>query len=112
SPLPVALAFAVGTAATLAFTLGFRTRLATIITWVFFISIHNRNRWLTLGGDDLTDVLLFWSMFVDLGACYGLDARRLGARLRITAFPARLLQYAPALIYLHAARFKLLFAAP
>jgi uncharacterized membrane protein YphA (DoxX/SURF4 family) len=83
-----------------------------VATWIFFISIHNRNRALALGGDDLADVLLFWSIFVELGACYSLDARRRGVRPRVPAFPARLLQYVPALIYLHAARFKLLFAAP
>lgn len=112
APRPVIFVFALGTVATLAFTVGFRTRLATVATWIFFISIHNRNRALTLGGDDLADVLLFWSMFVELGACYSLDANRRGTRLRVPAFPARLLQYVPALIYLHAARFKLLFAAP
>jgi hypothetical protein len=98
--------FALGFVVTLAFTLGVKTRVASVACWAFFISLHTRNRELILGGDDLAGLLLFWSIFANSGACWSWDAR--GKPIRPTsAFGFRLLQFVPALVYLHAARFKI-----
>ncbi|MBF2020698.1 MAG: HTTM domain-containing protein [Hydrococcus sp. C42_A2020_068] len=53
---------------------GYRTRLATIATWAMIISIHNRNPALIFAADDVLRALLFWAMFLPLGACYSIDS--------------------------------------
>ena len=53
--------------------LGYRTRLATVVAWVLLVSLHNRNPMVLNGGDVLFRLLLFWSMFLPLGARYGID---------------------------------------
>ncbi|WP_287517549.1 DCC1-like thiol-disulfide oxidoreductase family protein [Okeania sp. SIO2C2] len=58
----------------IALLVGYRTRLATIAMWAFIISIHNRNPTLIFAGDDVLRVLLFWSMFLPLGANYSIDS--------------------------------------
>jgi len=56
--------------------LGWRTRIATVVVWLLLVSLHLRNWYLVDGGDRIMDQLLFWSMFLPLGAVYSLDARR------------------------------------
>ncbi len=58
---------------------GYRTRLATIASWVLLTSLHNRSPLLTDGGDTLLRWLLLWSMFLPLGARFSVDARRRGS---------------------------------
>ena len=53
---------------------GYRTRRTTFVSWVFLISLHSRNPLLLYGGDALLRLLLFWSLFVPLGARYSLDS--------------------------------------
>lgn len=53
---------------------GYRTRLATIAAWAMVISIHNRNPVLIFAADDVLRAVLFWSMFLPLGACYSIDS--------------------------------------
>lgn len=62
-------------AAVFCLLIGYRTRLATFITWLLFTSLTARNPATTHGGDDLLRLLLFWSNFVPLGAFYSVDAR-------------------------------------
>lgn len=57
---------------------GYRTRLATVASWVLLISLQSRNGWLLQGGDELFRALLLWSMFLPLGARYSVDRIRLG----------------------------------
>ncbi len=63
-------------AAVLAFflLLGYQTRLATCLSWFLLISSHTRNPLVLQGGDTLLRLLLFWSMFLPLGARYSLDS--------------------------------------
>ncbi len=56
--------------------LGFQTRLATIASWVLLASLQNRNPFVYHSGDDLLRLLLFWGMFLPLGARWSVDARR------------------------------------
>ncbi|MES0873560.1 DCC1-like thiol-disulfide oxidoreductase family protein [Sinimarinibacterium thermocellulolyticum] len=58
----------------LMFTLGWRTRLATIASFVMWASLLNRNPVVLIGGDLLICCLLFWSMFLPLGARFSVDA--------------------------------------
>jgi hypothetical protein len=61
---------------------GYRTRLATIATWILHLAVIERLPSITGGGDNLMRYLLLWSMFVPLGACWSVDhwlSRRRGA---------------------------------
>lgn len=59
-----------------AMLVGYRTRLSTMITWFLVISLHTRNPLVIQGGDTLLRAMLFWSMFLPLGACWSADASR------------------------------------
>ncbi|MCC9136365.1 HTTM domain-containing protein [Pontibacter silvestris] len=56
--------------------LGYKTRFATIVSWVLMLSLHNRNPLITQGGDDLLRMLLFWGMFLPWGKFYSYDATK------------------------------------
>ncbi len=68
------LLFAIAILIALGMLVGYRTRLATIATWALTISLHNRNPALLFAGDDVLRAMLFWSMFLPLGACYSIDS--------------------------------------
>ena len=77
STLAVAALFALAAAAAVALGIGWRTRAATAVSWVLLLSMHARDPWLSLmGGDAMLRLLLFWGMFLPLGARMSLDARR------------------------------------
>jgi hypothetical protein len=56
--------------------LGFHTRVATVVVWVLVVSLQARNPLVLSGADSLLRLLLFWSMFLPLGAIWSIDARR------------------------------------
>ena len=62
--------------AAIALLLGYRTRLATIASWLLLLSLHNRAPLVTNAGDTLLRLLLFWAMFLPWGQAWSLDARR------------------------------------
>lgn len=53
--------------------LGFRTKFSTFISWVLLISVQNRNQIIIDAGDYLLRLILFWSLFLPLGARYSID---------------------------------------
>ncbi|GAB4534952.1 MAG: hypothetical protein Tsb0019_36540 [Roseibium sp.] len=53
---------------------GWRTRLMTVISWVLMLSVQNRNTFILSGEDNLALLMLFWAMFLPLGARYSVDA--------------------------------------
>jgi hypothetical protein len=80
---------------------GWRTRLATFCCWVLVCSLETRNPVITNGADALTRLMLFWAMFLPLGARWSLDAWRgrgrmaqVGESVRSVAGAALLLQVA------------------
>jgi hypothetical protein len=85
-----AVLFAVAAAAALLLLVGWRTRIATVLSWFLLTSLHARNELVLDGGDHLLRHLLFWSMFLPLGARWSLDARRRGAP------PASAIVFSPA----------------
>lgn len=108
SPVAVALVYALGVAAVIAFTVGVRTRTATVATWVFLISLHHRNYFVTDGGDDLARIMIFWGMFCDLGARWSVDSWRSKTVITdVPSFGPRLMQLHIAILYLCAGRLKL-----
>jgi predicted DCC family thiol-disulfide oxidoreductase YuxK len=57
----------------LALLVGWRTRLAAVLSWVLLISLHVRNPIILQGSDTLLRMLLFWSLFLPLAARYSVD---------------------------------------
>jgi hypothetical protein len=53
--------------------LGYKTRLANIMTWVFLISIQNRNPIINYGADQLLACTLFFGIFLPWGSRFSLD---------------------------------------
>ncbi|MDY6766007.1 MAG: HTTM domain-containing protein [Candidatus Nanohaloarchaea archaeon] len=70
-----AVLFTAAGVAAVALTVGYRTRLATVVSWLLLVSLHHRNPVVLNGGDDLLGLLLFWSMFLPLGARWAVDSR-------------------------------------
>ena len=60
--------------AALLLIVGYNTRLATFVSLLLLISLHNRAPVLLQGGDNLLLCLVFWSCFLPLGARYSVDA--------------------------------------
>ncbi len=69
-----AVLFVVAGLAALALLLGYRTRLASVLTWVFFVSVVTRNPYVGYSADVLLRLMLFWGMFLPWGAIYSVDA--------------------------------------
>jgi hypothetical protein len=79
-----ALLFGAAALAALGMLVGYRTRLMTIVVWVLLLSIQWRNP--LVGGADgpLLRLLLFWSMFLPLGAYWSVDRALKGAPRRLS----------------------------
>ena len=54
---------------------GFKTQLFTLLTWLFTISLHNRNLFILQGGDDLLRLILLWGIFLPWQAHYSVDSK-------------------------------------
>lgn len=59
-----------------ALALGIGTRLATFAAWVAVVSVSQRTLPASNAGDPLLACLLFWGMFLPLGAVWSVDAAR------------------------------------
>lgn len=73
-PAVLAGMFALSGLVAVLFIIGYRTRLMTLLLWVVMVSLANRNPIIQQGGDILMSVLLFWSIFLPLGARFSVDA--------------------------------------
>jgi uncharacterized membrane protein YphA (DoxX/SURF4 family) len=54
--------------------IGYKTRISTVLIWIFLASIHNRNPLITQAGDNLIRMMVFWGMFLPWGYLYSLDS--------------------------------------
>lgn len=77
---------------------GFKTRVASIMSFLMVASVQGRNYLILQGGDDLLRVMMFWAMFLPLGARYSIDAA-LATPRRIEG-PERLFSVASVVIVL------------
>ncbi|MBI1913520.1 MAG: HTTM domain-containing protein [Planctomycetes bacterium] len=68
--------FGVAALFALALLVGLHTRLATFVSCFLLVSLHARNPVVLDGGDVLLRLLLFWGIFLPLGACFSLDRAR------------------------------------
>ena len=66
--------FYAGLVVTIAFTIGYRTRISSILFYVFTWSLFQRNIFLLTGGDNFLYLVAFFLMFADCGAHFSIDA--------------------------------------
>jgi hypothetical protein len=66
--------FALAGLAACCLLVGYRTRLATLVSLLLLVSVHARAPVILNGGDTLLRRLLFWGLFLPLGARWSLDA--------------------------------------
>jgi hypothetical protein len=91
-----------------ALLLGYRTTTVTVGSWLLLVSLQNRMPVVLNSGDVLLRVLLFWGMFLPLGARWSVDShqgRGTPGHVLSVAGVALLLQ--TVLVYLVNAAFKL-----
>ena len=69
-----AVLFIIAAAFAIMLMFGYKTRLATIVSWFLLLSLQNRNPMILQGGDDLFRMILFWGMFLPWGARYSIDS--------------------------------------
>jgi hypothetical protein len=99
-------------AVAVAFVLGWRTRIMSILLYVGLLSLYHRNISSNCGPDQLMMITSFYMMLSPCGAALSLDARRVALRRGTVAEPLiipwaqRLLQIQLCLIYLATAAFK------
>ncbi len=104
------LLFGLAALLALAMLVGYQTRIAVIASWILLVSLHNRNPVLIFAADDVLRALMFWAMFLPLGACYSVDramntaADRLPQRVISGATIALIVQQC--FIYMFSAAFK------
>lgn len=80
SPWFTAALFLIAQVFSVMLLVGWKTPLATIVSWFFLVSAHARNPPLMTGGDHLLRAMLLWGTFLPLGACWSVDSSRPGAR--------------------------------
>ncbi|WP_224447195.1 HTTM domain-containing protein [Haloprofundus salilacus] len=104
-----ALLFLLAGLCALSLLLGYRTRLAVLLSFVLLVSLHARNPDVLNGGDSVLRRLLFWGLFLPLGERWSLDAlRRSEARReRIAGIASAALLVQVVLVYSVNAVFKL-----
>ncbi|MGI9516020.1 MAG: HTTM domain-containing protein [Pirellulaceae bacterium] len=78
--------FLVAAVAAAMMALGWKTRLATVVSWILLASLHSRNPIILHSGDTLLKLVLFWAMFLPLGAIWSLDARKHRTKLPIRGY--------------------------
>src|SRR5215216_3470663 len=77
------LLFGVAALAALGLLIGYRTSLMTVVVWVLLLSIQWRNPLVSGADGPLLRLLLFWGMFLPLGAYWSVD-RAKGAVARLS----------------------------
>ncbi len=99
-PLFQGLLFGVAAVAAVGLLVGYRTRLMTAVVWVLLLSIQWRNPLVNSSGDMLLHLLLFWGMFLPLGAYWSVDRALRPVQAR---FSMRFLSLATAALFLQIA---------
>lgn len=102
--IPIETFWLVGILFTVLFTLGLKTRWATVGLLVMIHAMIYRNPYIVNGEEVVWRMVLLYSLFIDLGATWSLDAwlrsrRGFEPRSTVFAWPVRMMQINIALIY-------------
>ena len=111
-PTSVRVVFAVSTVLGVLLTLGWQTRVVSVLFFLATLTIHHRNIVTNSGADALMMLITFYVMLAPCGAAYSLDARRAARRRGTDAEPLivpwaqRLIQLQICLVYFDTAILK------
>lgn len=86
------VAFALWVLSTLALTVGFKTKIAAVLTWLLTMCFFWRNTAVKNGGDDIIQIALFLFLWAPVAAGLSLDARKKPSTGTVAAWPVRLFQ--------------------
>lgn len=86
----VAFLFLLNALCALGLMVGWRTRLMTFLTWYLTIALHYRNGIVLHSGDVYLRMLLFWGMFVPLGARFSVDGSAAALKAFRQSLPPRI----------------------
>ncbi|MCA9167995.1 MAG: HTTM domain-containing protein [Planctomycetales bacterium] len=98
-----AFLFLIAAVAGIALLVGYQARLATIVCWAMVTSVQDRVPAIMQGADNLLRMLIFWGMFLPLGAVGSVDSLLAKRRGLNWNFPRRVLSVASAAILLQMA---------
>ena len=109
--IPVIFYWGLGFVSAIAFTVGYKTRFFTIVLYILYSSMMNRNYFIVYGEDNLIRMLLFYSCFAPLNYRLSIDSNlnRKLKRKTPDVWPIRLMQINIVLIYLISTPYKLLY---
>jgi HTTM domain len=94
----------------IALAAGFLTRPAALVAWVLLFDLQRRDPYVLDGGDRILLHMLFWGLFLPLGARFSIDALRRPGRYpeqRVASVASAALLLQPALIYFFSGLMKL-----
>ena len=109
--IPVIVYWLLGFISAIAFTLGYKTKFFTIVLYVIYTSMINRNYFIVYGEDNVIRMLLFYSCFAPLHYRWSMDSL-LNKKLKSKTpdiWTIRLMQINIGLIYLLSTPYKLLY---
>lgn len=86
-PAVINILFIIQLVVSIMLLIGFKSRLASILTWFFVISLIARNPMVVTGGYVIFRLGLFWAMFLPLGARWSVDS----ALNRIAENPSKIM---------------------
>jgi len=109
----VKLFFGIFVLAAFCVTIGFCTRVASVVACLFLISLHHRNVMMLHSGDFFLRITSFWMMFANSGRAFSVDRLIRLARgkenepVLISPWPLRMIQIQICLLYANAFLWKI-----
>lgn len=112
SIFPIELYWYLGLLVSISFTIGFYTRINTILLWVLIRSMLARNPYLANGEEMVLQMCLIYLVWTDLGAAYSVDnwmrvKRGIAIPATLSSWPIRMMQVNVALVYLISLPYKM-----
>lgn len=95
-----------------ALLVGYRTRMAAVVSWILLVSVQHRVPPISNAGDPLLRLLLMWGLFLPMGRAFSVDAWQASRRGEhsnqgnVLSFAGAAVQLQMVLMYLTSAIFK------
>lgn len=109
SPVFQIALFVLAALAAIGLLIGYKTRWACILSWIFLSSLQNRNWYVLQAGDIWLRLLLFWAMFLPLGERFSIDGlwkKKTDAAMAVVSFGSAGLLLQIATVYVFSGLFK------
>jgi len=99
TPVVVYAAYFALLAAAFFMTIGYKTRIASILTFVLLLSFHERNWLILTSGDTLLRIMVFYLMLTNSGAAFSIDSMRNKFKTLIPKWNRLLIKYQVSIFY-------------